>query len=104
VTKRNIAILTNTTVHTYYAYEQEKMDIPREISIMISKIYNIEEREIFCHESEISDNTIYKLKQLSSLSENNRNVQLIYNLTGLRKDRVSFNQIHDIVDSIRKSL
>lgn len=41
ITKKELATLLNVTVHTYTAFEQEKMSIPAVIEIMISKIYMI---------------------------------------------------------------
>ena len=66
-----LAKLLNVTVHTYLAFEQEKMHLPYEIKIMLSMIYEVDENDFFCESSDLTNDTKQKVQKLSQLKDEN---------------------------------
>lgn len=96
VTVKQLSSILAVTVYTYRAYEQERMVLRDEISLMITKMYQISYNELFCSKLEISTESINKVKSLSSLSSEERYEAMIYNLTGEHMKTLSFNKICEI--------
>lgn len=104
LTRKELSSLMNVTVYTYQGYEDDRMVMRPETVILVSMIYNIDKNDIFCPESNVSENTLEKLNNLSAMSEKERYSQLIFNLTGEKKDRVGYKQINMIIKEIRTKL
>lgn len=104
LTRKELSSLMNVTVYTYQGYEDDRMVMRPETVILISMIYNIDKHDIFCPESNVSEDTLEKLNNLSAMSEKERYSQLIFNLTGEKKDRVGYKQINIILKKIRDDL
>ena len=104
LTRKELSSLMNVTVYTYQGYEDDRMVMRPETVILVSMIYNIDKHDIFCPESNVSEDTLEKLNNLSAMLENERYSQLIFNLTGEKKDRVGYKQINIILKKIRDEL
>lgn len=104
LTRKELASLMNVTVYTYQGYEDDRMVMRPEMVILVSMIYNIDKNDIFCPESNVSEDTLEKLNNLSAMSEKERYSQLILNLMGEKKDRVGYKQINIILKKIRDEL
>lgn len=104
LTRKELSSLMNVTVYTYQGYEDDRMVMRPETVILVSMIYNIDKLDIFCPESNVSEDTLEKLNNLSAMSEKERYSQLIFNLTGEKKDRVGYKQINMIIKEIRTNL
>ena len=104
LTRKELSSLMNVTVYTYQGYEDDRMVMRPETVILVSMIYNIDKNDIFCHESNVSKDTLEKLNNLSAMSEKERYRQLIFNLTCEKKDRIGYKQINTILKKIRDEL
>ncbi len=104
LTRKELSSLINVTVYTYQGYEDDRMVMRPETVILVSMIYNIDKHDIFCPESSVSEYTLEKLNNLGAMPENERYGQLIFNLTGEKKDRVGYKQINMILKKIREEL
>lgn len=104
LTRKELSSLMNVTVYTYQGYEDDRMVMRPETVILVSIIYNIDKNDILCPESNVSEDTLEKLNNLSTMSEKARYSQLIFNLTGEKKDRVGYKQISIILKTIRDEL
>lgn len=96
VTVKQLSSILAVTVYTYKAYEQERMVLRDEISLMLTKLYQISYEELFCSKLKISTESIKKVKSLSNLSDEERYKAMIYNLTGEHMKALSFNKICEI--------
>jgi len=90
--KKDVARLINVSAHTYYGYEQGRCDIPKECLVMLSKIYGISLNEIE-NKIELTADTLNKMDALKSLDKKDRIRKLVFNLTGIDKTSVGFNEI-----------
>ncbi len=104
LTRKELSSLMNVTVYTYQGYEDDRMVMRPETVILVSMIYNIDKNDIFCPESNVSEDTLEKLNNLGAMPEKERYSQLIFNLTGEKKDRVGYKQINIILKKIRDEL
>lgn len=104
LTRKELSSLMNVTVYTYQGYEDDRMVMRPETVILVSMIYNIDKNDIFCPESDVSEDTLEKLNNLGAMSEKERYSQLILNLMGEKKDRVGYKQINIILEKIRDEL
>ena len=104
LTRKELSSLMNVTVYTYQGYEDDRMVMRPETVILVSMIYNIDKNDIFCPESDVSEDTLEKLNNLGAMFEKERYSQLILNLTGEKKDRVGYKQINIILKKIRDEL
>lgn len=104
LTRKELSSLMNVTVYTYQGYEDDRMVMRPETVILVSMIYNIDKNDIFCPESNVSEDTLEKLNNLGAMPEKERYSQLIFNLTGEKKDRVGYKQINMIIKEIRTKL
>ena len=74
--------LLNVTLHTYIAYEQEKTSMEKVIVEMLSLIYCVNELDLFAPIETINDITLKYLNNLSTLSIEDKQKELLRNLTG----------------------
>ena len=72
VTFKQLSKLLNVTVHTYIGFEQEKITIPLEIVVMLSKIYDISADEIFVPTEELKKSTEDTVCKYSNLDDEQR--------------------------------
>lgn len=104
LTRKELSSLMNVTVYTYQGYEDDRMVMRPETIILVSMIYNINREDIFCSENDISEDTLQKLNDLALISGKERYSQLIYNLTGEKKDKIGYKQVNMIIKEIRTKL
>ena len=102
--RKELAHLMNVTVYTYQGYEDDRMVMRPETAVLVSMIYNIGKNDIFCNEYDVSDDTLNKLNDLALLPEKERYGQLIFNLTGEKKDKVGYKQVNIILKKISEEL
>ena len=103
-TPKQLARLISVTVHTYIAFEQERMTISKDVARMIAKIYGIDEDQIFCEQSAVRSDVQNKLKTLSELEENSLLEALIGNLTDGKSKNLTDREIRKIKDSMKKDI
>lgn len=94
--------LLNVTVHTYIAYEQEKMDAPFEIMKMLSLIYCVNIRSLSLPENLIPKETIKKVEQLSMLSDDDRIACCTENLLG-KGCKLNYRNVRSKKEEIKKN-
>lgn len=104
LTRKELSSLMNVTVYTYQGYEDDRMVMRPETVILVSMIYNIDKDDIFCPENDVSEDTLEKLNKLAVMQEKERYNQLIYNLTGDKKDKIGYKQVNMIIKEIRTKL
>lgn len=96
-----IAKLLNVTVHTYIAYEQEKMQMPPEVIKMIEIIYDIDKTALFDVDAYLHPNILKKLKELS-MAENKYEL-MTFRLLGEIKNP-NYHYISKVKNQIKESL
>lgn len=104
ITPKQFSKLLNTSAHSYIGMEQEKIKIPAELVIMIAKLYSIDPSDIFKPHSELSDKTLEKVREYSSMDENERFVALCSNLTEGQLTRVTYRDVRKLKDEILESI
>lgn len=103
VTSKQLSKLLNVTVHTYIGFEQEKITIPLEIVVMLSKIYDISADEIFVPKEELKKATEDTVCNYSTLDDEQRFKVLCSNLTGGEKNDVTYRDVRRIKNTIINS-
>lgn len=91
-----LARLLNVTVHTYIAYEQEKTSMEKEIVKMLSLIYCVNELDLFAPVETINDITLQYLNNLSTLSIEDKQKELLRNLTGKESAVLNYRNINKV--------
>ena len=104
VTPKQLSKLLNVTVHTYIGFEQEKNTIPAEILLMLGKVYSIDPTEISIPQNELNTKTKTVISGYSTLTEDKKIEVFCYNLTGKRKNNLTFCDIKRIKQEITKEL
>lgn len=82
VTSKELATLLNVTTHTYIAFEQEKMSIPKVLEIIIAKIYSIPVDIICLEESKVLMENLNSISKMSLLSQGKRWELMVNRLFG----------------------
>ena len=100
IPKKTLAKLLHTSVYTYCGYENNRLNIPKDVLIMFSRIFQIPMEEIFLDQSVISEETNKNLEHLSELRADEQEHELISRLVGTQKYSISFREIA----SIRKNI
>lgn len=100
ITKKFISRLLNISVYTYIGYETGRLIIPTEISIMLSKIYNIPTGDLLCCIQKITPQSLNTIKQIKKLGETEKEQLLIKNLTGNSDGKLSYRDITAVKSKI----
>lgn len=104
VTPKQLSKLLNATVHTYIGFEQEKITIPSETVVMLSKIYGISVDEIFVPTEELDRSTEDTVRKYSELDDEQRFKVLCGNLTDGEKTNVTYRDVSKIRQAISARL
>lgn len=102
VSPKMLSKLLNVTVHTYLAFEQEKMVIPKEIIKMLSLVFRADEEIILDSSKQLSDKDTEQLIKISSLSDEEK---LKYLASGILEENITINyrNISNIKRKIRNA-
>lgn len=100
VSTKMMSKLLNVTAHTYVAYEQGRMRIPKEILKMISLIFRIDESTIIDPYLVLSKLDLIQLEKISQTTEEEK---LQYLASGILDAGVAINyhNIKKVKDRIR---
>lgn len=101
LSKKDIASLLNVTAHTYYGYEKERLEVPKPIWVMLSKIFDISIQELKTDLTLQSRDKIYFMKRMPLKMKINK---MIFNLSGENLYRLNYNQISKIKEKIEIDL
>lgn len=77
--------------------------MPEEIRHIIAMMYGINLYDIFRDDKVISESSMNVLNNLSKMNEQERLKTLIFNLTGEYKNKVTYEEIEEILNNIRNS-
>lgn len=100
---KQLARLLNVTVHTYLGFEQEKMEMPLEIQIMLSIIYCVDRNELFCEESFIRSDSVKRIQALSHYDKTTLFVLLSKRLLGNEHISVNYRTINKVKSQIKSN-
>lgn len=102
VSPKILSKLLNVTVHTYIAFEQERMIMPKEILKMLSLVFRIDEETIFDSSKQLSDKDTEQLIKISLLSDEEK---LKYLASGILEENITINyrNISNIKRKIRNA-
>ena len=103
VTAKELATLLNVTTHTYIAFEQGKMSIPKVIEVMVSKIYSIPTDNIYLNVDKILLANLKKISQMAPLSQRDRWELMINNLFG-QKISITYHTVSKLKEEILSTL
>lgn len=103
ISPKIISKLLNVTVHTYNAYEQERMTPPPEVIKMLSMMYRIDESLLTAESVCIDEHSMAKLQVIENLSETDK---LSYLSAGLLGENTvpNYHNIRMVKDNIAKTL
>lgn len=94
--RQEITFFLHTSIHVYHYYEIDKVTIPEEIKVLLSKLYDVPMDELFISEGKVSNSTKEKLQRIACLDEEQRMKYLSRNLSGGKYDKLKFDQIEQI--------
>lgn len=104
VTPKQLARLLNVSVHTYRAFEQERISISQLQLRMLGKIYSIKSDSFIISIEKVSESTINNLQQLSTLTDEQRYSVLCNNLTDGSCSTVTYRDVRKAKEKIVSSL
>ena len=94
--------LLNVTVHTYLAFEKAQMEMPKEILKMISMIFRVDEETIDSSKS-LSEDTVEQLREISSLSAEDKIKYLASGILG-ESTAVNYRNISIVKNKLRTDI
>lgn len=102
-TIKDVSSMIGFTAYTYKFFEEGKM-IPDKIDLlMIAKLYGIDNRFLTCKRELIPEDCLIKLNKLSKLNSVERNNIFVFNLLGVKKNKLTFNEICEIKEELLKN-
>lgn len=96
ISRKEIALLLNVSVHLYHFYETNRIPIPKEIRIMLGRLYGISPSELVCEGELISTETRKQLQQYANLDDVAKMQILSMNLSQGKYSRLNFAKVEEI--------
>lgn len=103
VTAKELATLLNVTAHTYIAFEQEKMSIPKVIEIMIAKIYSIPVDNICLNVDKILLENMKSISHMAFLSQGDRWKLMVDRLFG-QQISITYHKVSKLKEEILSTI
>lgn len=103
VTSKELATLLNVTTHTYIAFEQEKMSIPKVIEIMIAKIYSIPVDNVCLHVDKVLLENMESISQMALLSQGDRWKLMVDRLFG-HQISITYHKVSKLKEEILSTI
>ena len=103
VNPKILSKLLNVTVHTYLAFEQEKMVISFELIKMLSLIFRIDEKKIIDSSNQLEKQDKEQLIKISSLSEEEKLHYLALGILG-EGVKINYKNISKVKNKIKNGI
>ena len=96
-----ISELLNVSTYAYIGFESGDRIIPKEIPVMISKIYNIDESVLYSEE--VTEEMVSKLNMIGNMEAHEKKKYLAYNLLG-ENVKISYHSVNKVKKTIKKQI
>lgn len=102
--KKLLSKLLNVSVYTYNGYITNRLIIPNEILILLSKLYCIPLETLLCAKELIPKDIIFRIETLTTLSDLEKEQYFTQNLTGKKSLKLTYHIINTIKKEISHSI
>lgn len=102
-TPKQLSRLLNISVHTYYYYEKGRMDVPYEIIMLLSLIYNIPADYVSNDDIDANDDVMESVRSLAQFDDTERYERMICNLMQSNQSKITYRNVRKIKDTFRKA-